>query len=213
MKKTGEILRAKRIKQGHTLDEIAQEIKVREDFLRAIEEGRYDKLPDPVYTRGFIRNYATALGLDAEKEIMPFYRREMKADKNKTYGSPPQPIDRPRFNITPGVVLSTLATTAIVLFLATLFWQYRSFAGIPILIIQQPPADLVTTHDFVEVQGRTDPDAKITINGQTAPVDNEGWFRLQVTLKYGLNRIEIRAVNQLDKETTENRIVTVKTED
>lgn len=213
MKKTGEILRARRIKQGRALDEVAQEIKVREEFLRAIEASHYEELPDPVYARGFIRNYATALGLDAEKEVMPFYRREMKEDTAKTPGSPPQPIDKPRFNVTPGVVISAVVTVAIILFLVTLFWQYRSFAGIPVLIVQQPPMDLVTARSFVEVQGRTDPGAEVTINGQTAMVDSEGRFRLHVSLELGLNRIEIRAVNQLGKETTEERIVTVKTED
>jgi cytoskeleton protein RodZ len=41
--------------------------RIRPRFLRAIENEEWDVLPGGVYTRGFIRTYATYLGLDGER--------------------------------------------------------------------------------------------------------------------------------------------------
>ena len=40
--------------------------------LEAIEEGRYDRLPGPVYALGFVRAYAVHLGLDGEEAVRRF---------------------------------------------------------------------------------------------------------------------------------------------
>lgn len=196
------------------MQEIAEEIKVSAKFLRAIEEGSYDLLPNPIYTRGFIRNYAAALNLDPEKQVLPFYRREMKSDPTQSKPkAPPQPINKPRLNITPKVLFVTVASVAIILFLGALFWQYRSFANQPVLIINQPAANVTITTDFVTVSGRTDTNAWLTINGETVHISEDGDFRTVIDLKKGVNRLELRATNQLGKETVKERVVTVKTAD
>lgn len=58
------MLRAAREQQGLSLDDVAARTRVRPALLRALEEGRYDALPGPVYTRGFLKLYARAVGLD-----------------------------------------------------------------------------------------------------------------------------------------------------
>lgn len=47
-----------------TLDEVAAYTKIRYGLLQAIEEGKVEQLPEPVYVHGFIRRYGDALGLD-----------------------------------------------------------------------------------------------------------------------------------------------------
>lgn len=46
--------------------EIADSTKISTRFLDAIESGDFSSLPAPVFTRGFIREYASYLGLDPE---------------------------------------------------------------------------------------------------------------------------------------------------
>lgn len=57
-------LRQVREQKAIHLDEIAAKILVRPVFLNALEEGRFEDLPEPVYISGFIRRYGDALGLD-----------------------------------------------------------------------------------------------------------------------------------------------------
>lgn len=68
----GTTLREARAHKGVTLAEAQQATKVRQAFLAALEEDDYSTLPPTVYVRGFIKNYATYLGLDSQICIQSF---------------------------------------------------------------------------------------------------------------------------------------------
>ncbi|HWR43092.1 helix-turn-helix domain-containing protein [Sporomusa sp.] len=74
MQTVGEILRAERVKRGLTIKDIESAISIRALYLDAIEEGNYSIIPGEVYLKGFIRNYATFLGLDPQ-QVMEVYRQ------------------------------------------------------------------------------------------------------------------------------------------
>jgi flagellar biosynthesis protein FlhG len=64
---SGSLLRQVREALGIELREIAERSKIGMAYLQAIEEERFNKLPAPVYVRGFLQEYARLLGLDAER--------------------------------------------------------------------------------------------------------------------------------------------------
>lgn len=53
-----------REQKGILLEQIAAKILVRPVFLNALEEGRFEDLPEAVYIQGFIRRYGDAIGID-----------------------------------------------------------------------------------------------------------------------------------------------------
>ncbi|MBV6626784.1 MAG: helix-turn-helix domain-containing protein [Rivularia sp. (in: Bacteria)] len=57
-------LRQIREEKGIHIEQIAAKILVRPTFLNALEQGRFEELPEPVYIQGFIRRYGDALGID-----------------------------------------------------------------------------------------------------------------------------------------------------
>lgn len=61
----GGVLRAAREKQKLSVQDIAAQLRLGINQVEALEADRYDKLPQPSIVRGFIRNYAKALKLDA----------------------------------------------------------------------------------------------------------------------------------------------------
>ena len=61
----GNVLRRIRLSLGIELEEIAATTKVNEHHLRAIEANAYAQLPPPVYLRGFLKQIARCLSLDA----------------------------------------------------------------------------------------------------------------------------------------------------
>ncbi len=65
----GEELRREREIRGISLKEIADATKISKRFLEAIERNDHKTLPAPVFTRGFIREYARYLGLNAEEIV------------------------------------------------------------------------------------------------------------------------------------------------
>ena len=72
MESIGEFFRQVRETKGLTIDEVASKTRIRTDFVKALEDGNFAKLPDQVFARGFVRSYARSLGLDEDDAIQRF---------------------------------------------------------------------------------------------------------------------------------------------
>lgn len=62
----GRTLAEARAARNLTLAEVAQQLKLSATQVEALEADAYDRLPGPVFVRGFVRNYARLMELDAE---------------------------------------------------------------------------------------------------------------------------------------------------
>lgn len=60
----GQELQNARLDKGLSLDDIQQSTKIQKRYLAAIENGQFDQLPGAFYERAFVRQYASAVGLD-----------------------------------------------------------------------------------------------------------------------------------------------------
>jgi cytoskeleton protein RodZ len=69
------LFRRERIVRMRRLSEIADELKIREFYLQALEDGAFEDLPEGTYACGFVRAYADLLGLDSA-EIVARFRAE-----------------------------------------------------------------------------------------------------------------------------------------
>src|SRR5687767_7362131 len=65
--RVGHYLCTARQRKGKQLSDVWLELKIRPEYLIAIEEGRFEALPGRIYAIGFVRSYAGYLGLDAEE--------------------------------------------------------------------------------------------------------------------------------------------------
>jgi flagellar biosynthesis protein FlhG len=76
---TGPDLKRFRESRGILLRDIAASSKVGVRFLEYIEAERVDVLPAPVYLRGFVQEYARAVGLDPRPTAQSYLSRVMSA--------------------------------------------------------------------------------------------------------------------------------------
>jgi cytoskeletal protein RodZ len=82
MSTVAEQLRQAREAQNLTVYQVAEITKIRTDHIRALDEGNFDVFSAPVYIRGSVRSYATALKLDVPK-IMELLQSELsKTEKH-----------------------------------------------------------------------------------------------------------------------------------
>jgi cytoskeleton protein RodZ len=72
MESIGDFFRQVRETKGLTLDDVASKTRIHPDFLIALEEGNFTKLPDQVFAKGFVRSYARSLGLDEDDAMRRF---------------------------------------------------------------------------------------------------------------------------------------------
>ncbi len=82
MKTVGEILKSERLKQGKTLTEIHELIKISPENLVSLEHNNFNKLPADTFIKGFIRSYAICLNLDPDK-LLAIFRRDWIVAKQK----------------------------------------------------------------------------------------------------------------------------------
>ncbi|UCD95288.1 MAG: DUF4115 domain-containing protein [Candidatus Zixiibacteriota bacterium] len=82
-KSIGDILKKERLRLNRELKDIADDIKITEAYLEAVENGESGELPSLVYYQLFVRSYATELGIDPEELFNELARSEGTADDEK----------------------------------------------------------------------------------------------------------------------------------
>lgn len=85
----GAQLRQRRELISLTCEEVERHTRLRAVFVKALEEGRLDKLPSPVQTRGMLANYATFLDLDTDAILLRF-ADGLQARRHEKYAETPR---------------------------------------------------------------------------------------------------------------------------
>lgn len=139
----GEELRREREIRGISLKEIADATKISKRFLEAIERNDHVNLPAPVFTRGFVREYARYVGLNSEEMVN---RYNFAAAQDDRVEKPPRiekypqvpvrditPRPKPKRGIPPPyarVNMNAVVLVVIVVALAAVaFWAVRQKRG------------------------------------------------------------------------------------
>lgn len=211
MKTVGQVLKETREAKFYTLDEIEKATKIRKELLQALENDDWNKLPPPTFVQGFIKNYGRFLGLDQTK-LLAVFRREFSDKKNppKILQAWSNPLDKKRFRLTPARVLSGVVFGMVVAFLIYLLFEYRFLVGAPFLEITSPGNQATVDTPTVRVMGKTDPEAKVSINNQEVAVDVGGNFAQEIKLLDSANTITITSTSKSGKATKETRTVFLK---
>ncbi len=68
------LLKEAREAKGLTLEEVADRLKVRPSLLEQIEAGKYESLPEMIYTRSYIQKFAQIVGLAPEPFMVAYER-------------------------------------------------------------------------------------------------------------------------------------------
>ncbi|MCC5647170.1 helix-turn-helix domain-containing protein [Nostoc sp. CHAB 5824] len=85
-------LRQVRQEKSIRLEDIAAQTLIRAGVLQALEEERFEELPEPIFLQGFIRRYGDALGLDgnalSHTLISNVVRQDSKNDRKNSDNKP-----------------------------------------------------------------------------------------------------------------------------
>ncbi|WP_422123490.1 helix-turn-helix domain-containing protein [Planococcus sp. X10-3] len=89
----GTRLKEARIEKGYSLEDLQDVTKIQKRYLAGIEEGNYSMMPGQFYVRAFIKQYAEAVGLNAD-ELLEQHKSEMP-DTTKEQVSKPMSAAAP----------------------------------------------------------------------------------------------------------------------
>jgi cytoskeleton protein RodZ len=125
-------LRKARQLKGEDLAQISRVLKIRKDHLDALEESNFDALPGRAYTIGFVRSYASYLGLDP-KACITRLKAEIAGRGEAKEG--PVPVSAPRDRKLPqGTVIF-----AVILIIAVIYGIYYLIVAVNRLANQPVP--------------------------------------------------------------------------
>jgi cytoskeletal protein RodZ len=210
----GEVLQAARERKGVDLYRAERDTKIRLKYLAALEDDDLADLPSPVYTKGFIRNYALYLSLEPE-EVISRWREQLQVQQRQdrvVVAPPPRPLVAPRrgVSITPGMIVAAMLSVAVLAFLGYIGWQVMRFASATPVALTYPPSQVFQIDaESITLAGTAAPAASITItdaSGQsydaTANSDTGAWSKL-VSLSKGQNDFEIVARDRVTERESD----------
>lgn len=139
----GKQLRERREAMGLSLQAVAERTRIRSAYLRSFEDDDYEALPAAAYAVGFLRQYATLLGLDAEQALKEF--RGAAQSVAQPLSQPPTPENsgtelEPAGKKSPGFPIWLLIALGAILVAGWLFYVENRETWIPVTKESASPA-------------------------------------------------------------------------
>lgn len=209
----GALLRQAREEAGLSLAAVANRTKIPERYLAMFESEGRGALPDDVYAKIYLKAYGKFLGFDTPT-LVELYRKE------RVRLAPPERKTAPRRHPTTTVPASAMVVTPkliqaiflglIVLGLVAYFaFEIKKIIAPPRISLTSPADGLVTTERDLVIEGRTEPEVALSVNGKPVSLDADGNFHDTLDLQEGLNVITVVGAKKHSKEMSVTRRIIV----
>ena len=198
----GEKLIEARSAKNLKITDIAKKINIRPEYLIALEEERWDDLPAGLYGKSFLKEYASFLGLGLQENFL--------TEKKILNSVPENPfsqkiVKKNKFIIFPRLVRTLLISLAILICFLYLIFYLKKIVWAPSLEITSPATNLSWPENIITINGQTEKEAEIKINGAAVLNNHNGLFSQTINLKKGLNNIVVTAKKKYSREKTVTR--------
>jgi len=195
----GEILKKARADRGLTLDESARVLGLAVKYLRALEMNAWEKLPGRVYAKSFIKKYARFLGLNHEDLFNQYLADQKKYSLSRPTNNQHSPLKLGLKYLKSGApfVLRRFVVSGLIVVLAVyLSYEVSGVFRAPYLAVDLPAETRVSGEQTILVTGKTEPEAKIQINGKEVVGEGDGAFATDIGLREGVNVIKVSATKR-----------------
>lgn len=197
----GEKLRALRRGQAVSLDMMERKTHIQRRYLEALERGKYEVLPEPLYTRNFISAYSRVLNAD-EKYFIELYEEECgKCDLIAPMRTPRQRVSNAKFFVWTRMLKFGgigLVACGVVVYLGL---QMQSIVAPPAVILSSPDDSAMSFLPTQRVEGFIEGEATVYVNGSQVVVNADNHFSTDVDLEKGVNEIVVHAERRYSKRT------------
>lgn len=206
------LLRQAREEAGLSLATVASRTKIPERYL-AMFEGEGVPVPEDVYSKIYLKAYGKFLGFDTTT-LVDLYKKE------KVRMAPQERRPAPKRHPSASVPTSAMVVTPklihavllglVVLGLGIYFaLEIKKIVAPPQITLAAPQDGLVTTERNLVIEGRTEREVALRINGKPVSPDGNGNFRDTLDLQEGLNLITVIGAKKHSKEMTVTRRIIV----
>ena len=148
MESIGRYLRRERELRKFSVEEVSRFTRIKEQYLSAIEEDRYDLLPPPIYVKGYLAAYARYLGLDPNDTVLRYqrYLKELtKTEEKQLEQQKPEPPRQVSFSTKRAMPYLVLAILSIIIVLTVFFVREILPVSFRPALSQREPAPAATS--------------------------------------------------------------------
>lgn len=201
-------LKNTREEKGIRIEEAASETGIKKEYLKALEEKKYDLLPKGPYKKTFLKKYCQFLDIDPKKA-----EREIKNKANaegEKYSFATKNIKKKDFIVFPKIIRNVLVGILISIFFVYLGVYLKEALSPPDVKIFQPEDNLITQKRSIKIKGRTEAKMPVSINGEQVLNNEKGYFEKNIDLKKGVNIIKISAKKKYGSQKVITRQILVQ---
>lgn len=202
MLSVGKLLRDARERKKISLREVEKQIKVREQFIHALEEDKWYIFTSRIYVTGILKNYSRFLGLD-ERKILAFFRREYERNEELRFK---EKVSTYYLSSDSKKTLFVGFIFACILLISYFSYQLFQYLRPPTVQIISPTNEVFKRELTVKIVGKTENEAVITIMGNRIYQNKEGLFEYVMPLKQKENRLTIEVIGANGKKTVIERM-------
>ncbi|MFH1193651.1 MAG: helix-turn-helix domain-containing protein [bacterium] len=184
-----------RKKRCVSLEKINRQTKIPIKYLKALEAGSIELLPDVLYIKNIIKKYLSFFNVDAKPYLAKLEITRSEKELSEKNISAKKMIVVPRLIKT----IAIIALTAGFIFYLGLKIN-NIFTPPKIAIFYPAENETVSADNIIEVRGKTEPGASLFINNEQVALDKNGNFKKEIDLQKGLNIIKISGMRRYSRE-------------
>jgi len=191
-KQAGQRLREVRLRRKLSIDQVASQLRIPPKYLLALEEGELSAFSAEVYAKGAYLKYATFLQVDTRATWHAFLRTLAGRRENKPLRmlTPATWLQRV---MTPTGIFVIVIALIVVLVAGYIGLQISAFVSVPDLEVAEP-SRVIIEDDEVVVRGVTEGGAEVSVNGEKVLLDENNQFYSHLSLRPGINVLQVEAV-------------------
>jgi len=199
-----------RERKNLTIEDVAKQTHIPTKYLEALENNRFFELPKAkAHRQAYLRELCRLYELDFETISYKFnceggLKFLSKHFFPKTDSNNLQPLS---------LFIKNFALISFVLFFVIyLGWQVHGIVTPPKLIVYSPIEGQISNRAETAIQGETDKESQLEVNGKEIKVNEQGKFNDIILLSTGVNTITLSTTKKHGKTTivTRHVVVTVK---
>jgi cytoskeletal protein RodZ len=198
MLSVGTILKKEREKKGLLLRDVEKQIKIREKYLKAIEDENWSYFSSKIYITGILKNYSRVLNLDHRK-IVAFFRRDYEKKEEIRFK---KKVSNAYLTSETKKFLKISLVILFLFFILYFIFQLKTYFSPPSFKLLTPTIKNFTVEKKIQITGKTDKDTMITIANERIYQNKDGIFTYELFLNEGENKLIINLIGANGKKST-----------
>ena len=212
----GDMLSRSRQETKLTTDRVSARLGIPEKWIIQVEDNKWSEIPDDAYSRIYFRSYCRLLGFDT-KTMSELYRQTRQRCRlnnrqltNDHHHHPTIAVPAWQMMVTTRLIRRSLLGLLSLGLIGYFWWVIAGIVTPPKIALIAPIDGLVTEDRSIVVEGQTEAEVGLRVNGKDVAPDGNGYFYDTLDLAEGLNLIKVSASKKHSKETVVIRRIIVK---